>query len=424
VIWTAGVIGFHADLPVTFPYKFFGCLFDAVIAAAVFDYRGKRAAWLYALAPVPIIIVAIHGQWESISIALFILALLVLRRPGVVPAIWAGSLYVLAVIAKPIVIPFVVFLFPAPWRLRDRGERHRADGVVGGMIVTVALYLLVMRAIGDPITDRIIFWVLDYARVGVTYLGLPHALGIARQNRLLLLLPIAVLLPLYWKGRIEREDAVTLSYAFILGTCGLGAQYLFWLVPFLLMRGHERFAAVYTLVAGLYLVLFYTSVAAPYPNDENVGALAPLRIASWLTPGGTDAAIKTEIIRPLGSIVLPLACLVFVLFTIWRRRTPIEAVPSASVFLPMVVAIGITIALFGFSLMLPTPKEEEFLARTRARILATYDVVPTVAPSTRRGELAWAVPPVAHRFDVTWLAYLWIAAWSGAAYLTGVRARQ
>ncbi|HUR81873.1 MAG TPA: hypothetical protein VM733_13995, partial [Thermoanaerobaculia bacterium] len=44
-IWTAGMLAFHTALPVTFLFKLAGCLFDAAIAAMLFDARGSRAGW-------------------------------------------------------------------------------------------------------------------------------------------------------------------------------------------------------------------------------------------------------------------------------------------------------------------------------------------------------------------------------------------
>jgi hypothetical protein len=214
------------------------------------------------------------------------------------------------------------------------------------------------------------------------------------------------------------------SYAFILGTCGLGAQYLFWLVPFLLMRGRERFAAVYSILAGLYLVLFYTSVQGTRPNHENLGAFAPLRGASWLTPGHTDAAVKTQLILLIGNLLLPLACLAFVLLFAWRRTSSIEIAPSAVAFAPMTVALAITLALFVYALRLPRPGEEDFVARTRANVVKKYNVVRITPPTARYGEPTWVVPPVSSRIEVTALALAWIAAWSGVAYLTASRTRR
>jgi hypothetical protein len=183
------MIDFHTVIPTAFLYKFSGCLFDAAIAAMIADARGRRAGLLYAFAPVSILVFSIHGQWDSICLAPFIAGMLLLRREGPLPAVGAGALYVLSVIVKPITVPFVVFFV----------ERKRVLPLLIGAAATAALYALILWRIGDPLTPRLIAYVLDYIREGVAHLGLPVGLGV-RPNRYVTLAPLLLLVPLYWKG--------------------------------------------------------------------------------------------------------------------------------------------------------------------------------------------------------------------------------
>lgn len=427
IIWAAGMIAVSTALPVGFLYKIFGCLFDAVIAAAVFSDRGKVAGLLYAFAPVPILIVSIHGQWDAIALALFIGALVVLRRPGKLAAALTGVLFVVSVIVKPIAVPFVVFLFPAPWRLREREERLRVLAILGGMTVTLALYVNVLRAIGDPLINETIVYILDYARGGVTYFGLPFALGI-KQNRLPIIASILLLLPLYCTKRISREEAITIAYAFLLGTCGLGAQYLSWIVPFLLMCGYVRFAAVYSLVAGIFLVLTYSSMGADIVM--NLGAFGPLRGAAWLAPGGTRSMVKAYLLVIFGDLLVPLVNVGWLAVVGWRlaagwKDAPANRQPPTANQLPLALALAITAIIFCYSLTLPRMDANTFGARMRAKVSA-YEVVRIhdVLP----GQPTWVVPDgagVAHDggLDAAMIAYAWIGVWTCAAYLTAARKR-
>lgn len=403
-LWTAGMIAFHTALPVTFLFKLAGCLFDAVIAALLFDGRGPRAGWLYALAPVPVLVFAVHGQWDSLSFAFLIASLLILRRPEQGAAAVSGALFVLAAIAKPIAVPFAPFLL----------ERRRAAAALGGMAACFLVWMAVLWLIGDPFSLDTVGRVLRYARHGVTSFGAPFALGV-QQNRLLMLLPLAALLPLYWTGRIRREDAVTLFYAFVLATCGLSAQYLMWLVPFLLLRGHDRFAALYSLAAGVFLVTFYVSPFGGFRgyNFENLGAFGPLDALAWLTPRIENAPLRLEVVRALGDYVIPLLCLGFLLLQL-RRRSAAEAPPAAPSLIPLALALAVTAALFAFAWQLPRPVPQAFTARMEKKI-AAYNVQSFLSPVDAQRRL-WGIPldVRAHPFVATNLAYVWVVLWSVA----------
>lgn len=413
LIWAAALLSFHG-WPVTFFYKVFGCIFDSAIAAMLTDARGSRAGWLYAFAPVPIFIVAIHGQWDSISLAFFIAGLLLLRRPGVGPAAGAGALYVLSVIVKPIALPFIVFFFPAPWLWGREVERKRVIAILAGITGCLGLYVLTLRALGDPLNYRTIEHILDYAGGGVTYLGLPHALGIGQNRMLLLLLPILILLSLYWKGRIGRETAILLGYTFILGTAGLSAQYLAWLVPFLLLRGHDRFLAIYSVLAGIYLTFFYTTPGIGAIRFENLAAMAPLRQLSWLTPAFNQIEAKTWASALVGNMLLPVSCLAFLTIIAWRR-TPEPDADQPAPMGPLWAAGALTALLLLFALTLPRPDADAFVTRTHAKA-AAYDMRRIAGP----GEPHWAIRSYgaahwARRVDAADLALLWIVSWSVVA---------
>jgi hypothetical protein len=318
-IWTARKLA--QTLPAGFAFKFAGCLFDAAIAAAIADARGRRAGLLYALAPVPVLVFAVHGQWDSLSLAPFVCAMLLLRRDGNRVAAGAGALAVLSVIAKPITAPFLMFLI----------ERRRIVPLLGGGIAALAVYAAVLWMIGEPLGIGTLDWIVRYAGGGVQYFGLPVGLGY-RANRLLLLLPLLALVPLYAKGRLQREHAVAIACAWILGTCGLGAQYLAWLPPLLLLYGHERFAALYGLAAGAFLTLFYIS------GDLEIvgGALAPFRDFAWLAPARTNGAL----LGVLGNSIVPAVCLAYL---VWRRKT--TEVRTASLA-PLGAAYAVLAVLF------------------------------------------------------------------------------
>lgn len=407
VFWMAAVIGFHTAIPLTFLYKLPSCLLDGAIASMIGDARGVRAGLLYAVAPVPLLVFGIHGQWDSISLAFLIAGVLLLRRPRVSVAAGAGALAVLSVIVKPIAVPFLLFFV----------ERRRLGFLVAGGAALFAVYLLMLWGLGDPLSLRTISSIVRYASGGTSYLGLPYALGIT-PNRLLMLAATAVLVPLYRSGRVTREQAVLLSYAWIIGALPLGAQYLSWLLPFLLLLGHFRFAAIYSLLAGIYLATFYTSVGHTAAHALNLGAFAPLRFASWLTPGSTASDMKIMVLLAVGDFLLPVACLCWLALRGWRPARVSETPRTASLA-PLTIAFAVVAILIVVALALPAPSPAQLEARTNEKVLA-YDLVPL--PGGGRQVIPDAAGmPHPGGVDVNHIAYAWIGAWSLAAYLTAAR---
>ncbi len=409
VIWAAGMLAFHTALPVTFLFKLGGCVFDAAIAAMLFDARGSRAGWLYACAPVPVIIFAIHGQWDSIAFALMIAALLMLLRDRTYASYAAGALFVLAVIAKPVVAPLGLFFL----------ERKRIGATLAGMAACFAAWVAVLWAIGDPFSLRMLEHVLHYVRSGVAYFGAPFAIGIQENRVLLMIVALIVLLPLYFTKRLQREDAILFFYAFVLATCGLSAQYLAWLLPFLLLRGHFRFAALYSLVAGVFLVTFYASPFGGFNgyNFENLGAFAPLKALAWLTPSAAHAAIRLDVVRALGDYVIPLVCIG--VFFLKRESDGLKPAGTS----PLFVAIAVIAVMFLSALLLPRPAAPQFAVRMGEKI-AAYNVEPFQSPVDPKKSW-WVIPmkSAGGMFAATTLAYAWVAAWSAISAARGGVAR-
>lgn len=395
VIWSAGVIAFHTVIPIAFLYKLAACLFDAVIAAAIGESRGLKVGLLYAFMPVQILVFSIHGQWDSISLALFMSGILLMRRPGSWPAAGAGALAVASVIAKPITVPFLIFLV----------ERRRIGPLAAGAAAAGVIYLAVLWWAGDPLSGAVIRQILDYAGKGVTHLGLPVALGFM-PSRLVWLVPLILLAILYWRGRLDREDAVAIGYAFVLGLSGLAGQYLAWAAPFLLLRGHVRFAGLYGLVAGLYLTLANTSVGYDGTNYAARVAFAPLRSMAWLTPALTFVDAKVFLLSMLGDVVLPLSCLAFAVWSTWRRAGVEEkadsGVPKTTSLAPLAVAGALIVTMLGAAWLLQSPTAEAFRSRS----------------ATKMAGYAMTDPPADRKVDAATIAYAWIGVWSVVAFTT------
>jgi hypothetical protein len=435
----SGILAFHTPLPVTFCYKLFPLLFDGVLAVLVYDFllpdrrRAFRSGLLYALCPVSIIITAIHTQWDAMAFAFFVLSFALVAKRSV-PAWWlAGAAFVLSVLVKPVVIPFLPLLFPAPWRIFRRGEeRKQTSALIGGMAACTGLYFSVLYAIGDPLTPEVLSGILSYAERNVRLLGLPVLLG-SDSNRLLTLLPLVLLIPLHWKGLVTRSEAVAMTLAIIVAVGGIAPQYLIWIVPFLLISGKERYAALYNLFGGLFLVIYYHHPGLQGFNMENLGAYAPLQALSFLAPAATNMDIKTFLFAALGSFAIPISALVFFIVEMRRigRRAPAgEPIPPlslAQLLTPAAIATGAIVVAGFIALGLHAPPSGEFANMVYARAgeytMHLYSGPGLVNPH----EPSWVIPAYAgfevkpRVIDAVSIGYVWVLLWSVIAWASAPR---
>lgn len=393
LLWVSGVLAIETAVPLSFAYKLFPLVFDAAMAVLVLDARGRKAGWLYAFAPVPLIITCIHTQWDAIAFELLLLALLIVpRRP-----VLAGVAFVLSVLVKPVAIPF------APLLLTKKSA--------AGMIACSAAYVIALYAIGDPLTWTSVNGVVYYATWGAQVFGLPVITG-GNVNRLLTLAPLLLLVPLYWKGRVTRLEAVTLSLAFILASSGMSPQYLLWIVPFLLVCGYWRFAAIYSLAAGWFLLVYYHHSGPTGFNWENLGAFAPLRPLSWLVPPVTDTALFPV----LGSLVIPIAALLFFavqLIQAMRRKEAVEASEPHVSLVPTAVAAAVVV----LALLIPAKPTAARFEATVAEKTAQYAMKRYHGPGLRHpDEPTWVMDGRNSPVHVVTIGYAWVVLWSVAAW--------
>lgn len=433
LVWISGALAVATALPLTFCYKLFPILFDGALAVLVHDAllpdrrRARNAGLLYALAPVSIIITALHTQWDAIAFAFLMLSFLLVAKKTEKAAALAGAAFVLSVLVKPVAIPFLPLLFAAPWRMLNAENRRRTIAIIGGMAAVTITYLLVMLARSNPLLWHHVEYVLNYAGGGAQLLGLPRLIG-RGESRLFNLVPILLLIPLYWKRLIRREEAVLLMLCAVFGTSGLSPQYLLWLVPFLLVCGRERFAAWYSLVAGLFLVIYYAHPGLTGFNVENLGAYAPLKPLAWLAPVPRFMAAKTFLFGFLGNFVLPVSLCIYFLLEVIKsgRRVPLEDEPEPALserrlLTPVLVATALTlIAAVAMAFEDRTSAQfEKMLERKIPQYeMHRYHGEGLVNPQ----EPTWVIPIFARipkpslPVDALTFGYAWVLLWTVAAW--------
>ena len=374
-IWTAGVIAYYTGIAVMIPYKLLPIAADALIALLLHDAeadpkRGLRNGLLYALSPIAIWISAVHMQWDSLWMYFLLLALLLLRLPGMIPAALAGASLVLSVAAKPIALPLSIVLLPL--------VRRRALAFVAGGGAMAAIYAGILAAIGWLLSPDNLFFIGRYAHKGVQLFGLPHHPFSRLWSALAILAALWLLCVL---KKLTREEAVLLFFCALMGVAGLSPQYLCWLVAFAILTGRTRFLGVYTLLAGLFLVLYYRLPVVNRISVDNMGAYGFLKSLGGFSPPAGGPEMRT-IALLLGNYAIPLFCLGYVIYEVMRvlrsdaRRTePAAQTRPILYLLPLGIVAGCVLLAAAWARTFPPIETRAYIYRIEQKITAQYDVV-------------------------------------------------
>jgi hypothetical protein len=408
-LWISGHVVMATDLPLSLPYKFLPCLADALIALLLLESdaeRGMRRALLYAFAPLPLFIHALHGQWDALWMIFLLLALLCARGSGDAAAVVTGAALVLSLVFKPVAIAVAPLLLPR--------DKRRAALFVVGAAVTAVLYAVIAWRAGMLVTLADLGDIANYAGGGVQLFGLP-----LRFPRLPALLAAAMALwALHWFRRIEREQAVLLFFCAAIGLAGLSPQYLCWPVAFALLTGRTRFLALYTLLAGIFLALYYELPAVNLRNVENLGTYGFLKPFGHWSPVVPDVRLRL-VAQILGNYAVPLCALAY---AIWSGSRPAAIAVSPPISLrPLVVPLALSAAFVVLADVWAANQnafaDEQFIVTVDRRV-RSYDIVRYRAEHAGKMWVARSfVDPAAGRpiLNAATLAMLWVCAWSVVA---------
>ena len=172
--------------------------------------------------------------------------------------------------------------------------------------------------------------VLRYFNQGIQTCGLPFGypfnqgiLATLLKNRFWMMLVIAFFAVLYYRGKLDIFHAVLASLMLIFGAGGISPQYLLWAVPFLLITGFYRIAALFSLICTTFFFVYYmhplTNPIVPY---QSMLSFAALKSYAWLMP----PLCLTEdwglfLVKLLGNYILPLICLATLGVLLWYLRS-------------------------------------------------------------------------------------------------------
>ena len=223
--------------------------------------RAARVRWQYAVHPLPLLVVAWHGQIEPTAVALGLAALWAARRErtGI-----AGLLLGLAVAVKTWPVLF------APGVLRETRWRRwplvAATAALPPLVLLASMPLLLgsdmarsLEVLGSYRGNTGIWgWtgVQQLAgNVGQGFAG-PHVDPYQRLGLVAVLVALGLVVLVFWSRLDGVELTAALVLAFLVVTAGFGSQYLLWPAALLMITGGWRAWLYLTLAAG-YAVFFY-----------------------------------------------------------------------------------------------------------------------------------------------------------------------
>ncbi len=342
--------------------KLIPCFADSLIAVWFLKdnrfekhYR-QRAAWLYVFCPLPIILVCIQGQWDSMWVLPMVSALAMAdllkhatssRRRTL---LLIGALLGIAILSKPVAIIAAGFLIP---NYRNRASTNDWIKQVGlilmGFAVTMGLFLAKFALDGTNLRQNLDNVVSYAGTPGFTVFGpakllylhalsvIPAAHGAAARELIVnsdlrdLSIIYVFAIVLYQIFALVPLDKMTAAAAVLLicpAVGGLAPQYLFWPLVFILASGRVRAAVAYALSASSLYFLFFLIPGASAVKGESSAAYLPLRSLSFLgVPRAAlewfaNSPVALDIWNPLANLVVPIAMCCFGLYLLVSRTTP------------------------------------------------------------------------------------------------------
>jgi len=219
-----------------------------VRAVAATDNTALRAAWGYAVNPVPILIAACHGQNDPVAIGLIIWAAwLFVATPGRFARALGMLLVGLSLTVKPIAVLFVpIFLASLP------GWWPRVSGLAIAGLPSLAVWLPYLNQNPHSVLVAVTSYggVPDFGYVGIfnSWCNLGHGsagLPIVESKHIgwqFRAVWMALVAAAWWKKRAAEliEQLVWIVVCLYLVYGLLAAQYLMWLVPFAAAAGSRR----------------------------------------------------------------------------------------------------------------------------------------------------------------------------------------
>lgn len=297
IVWAMAQLS-HAGIPFYITIKLPAIAADLVITVLLFSHEISRRGWatgalvapaLWALNPVPAIVAAGHGQFDSLPALCMVIAVLLLRRPGESSRSLAALALGVGISLKVypvLLLPFLVFTAPRQSRLRVVALAFVP------VLAAMAIYTVVAGYNPGMLTD-----VLGYrSSADLGYSAILRLFAVEPSRIVgMLIIVLATDVMVLWaltQSRIypSRPDlaAAALFAAFYVVTPRGSVQYLVWGVPFMALAFRRLYLA-FSAVAAVLLIGFYEF---QFPTAlPGVGAVGTLPGAGWVFLGGLFAVL-------------------------------------------------------------------------------------------------------------------------------------
>ena len=299
IIW-AHDLGLHVwVLPVALIPKLLPCVADSMLAVWLgIDhgqsvYHRRRASWIYATCPLPLMIVSLQGQWDSVWVLFVIVALAIAsgEKPTTKARATAGMLLALGVLVKPVPLIMLPLLFP-PFGKREsvaQWVRQIAPTVYAFLgVVLVAFSWFALEGINlSKNFHNVVRYSTDpkLSLFGISRLHLLNRFGNSTTGfrDLSIFFAAVLIIRFHFSGR--ALDPMITAAALLLVTPALGGlapQYLLWPLPFLLATGRLRVSTIYAALSSLVVLAFFIVPRASHFPGENNDFFLPIRRLGFL----------------------------------------------------------------------------------------------------------------------------------------------
>jgi hypothetical protein len=300
----AGIYGIGQGFAFNWLLRLPGILADFAAVTVLLRWReteGRPPWWalaLFALSPVNFMVSGFHGNVDAVLAWLLLLAA---REGARERAAWCGLFFGLACQVKviPLLLAPALFFF---WFARGQGRRFFLTATV----TILTGWAVPLLALPDVFFRNVLGYSSNWGSWGLTFglrstgwpvfapvgfLGLtPWQIAIMSTLKWLI---IGAALGIGWRRRhrpaAELPATLMVIWAlFFVCAPGVGAQYLVWFAPLLLLHTPRWFAAV-TAASSVFLAVFYTTISHGLPWNRGVSTAdllpewAPWSVLPWLT---------------------------------------------------------------------------------------------------------------------------------------------
>ena len=283
---------YKTGVPWVYAVKILPVLADVLLVwlvARLSTERARTRALQYALNPLSLFVVSLHGQVEPIALALALSGLLFIRNDRLL----AGGLLLGAAVATK-TWPFVVLVAALPLKSPLRAARILAGAVVIPIAALLSGLLLLDTRIGPALqrlssySGYVSSWSWSGLMVTLKLSGTGYDQPLARLGTLLIAAGTIVILVLL-RNRPVEDRALGVLAVVLLATAGFGPQYLLFVAPLSMARsGWVRLG--YMTATGLYAGVSYLTSNEPYLRGLSwvpwvfvVGILIDLVHRAWPT---------------------------------------------------------------------------------------------------------------------------------------------